>query len=276
MTTADRLQLLLPFPHAPGYDARDFLPAASNQEALAWLDTDWPDRRLALWGPAGCGKSHLLHIWAEQTGGRMLTGQMLSDQTLQDLDGMPENRSLVLDDADTVGSEPLLLHLLNTARDQGLHVLLSGRTPPSRWPIRLPDLSSRLRAITAVEIRPPSDDLLAALLMHLLSDRQLTVAQPVQDWLLTRLPRSPAALRQAVARLDRTSLAVGKPITRAFAASVLTDNEFAVANSDEGFAVAGDHGFAVADSEDRFAVADIDEVSMSGVDSSSSQPPGFL
>jgi chromosomal replication initiation ATPase DnaA len=100
-----------------------------------------------------------------------------------------------------------------------------------------------------VEIRPPSDDLLAALLVHLLSDRQLAVAQPVQDWLLTHLPRSPATLRQAVIRLDRISLAVGKPITRSFAASVLM--------------------------EDGLAVADRDEVSMSGVDDSS-QPPGLL
>jgi DnaA regulatory inactivator Hda len=249
MITSDRLQLQLPFPHAPGYDSRNFLPAASNQEALVWLDTGWPDRRLALWSPAGCGKSHLLHIWAERTGACMLTGQTLSEQIVRDLAGMPENGALALDDADTIAAEPLLLHLLNTARDRGLRVLLAGRTPPSRWPVRLPDLSSRLRAITAVEIRPPSDDLLAALLVHLLSDRQLTVAQPVQEWLLTHLPRSPAALRQAVIRLDRISLAAGKPITRAFAANVLA--------------------------EDGLAVADRDEVSMSGVDATS-EPPGFL
>jgi chromosomal replication initiation ATPase DnaA len=249
MTNADRLQLLLPFPHAPGYDLRDFLPATSNQGALAWLDTGWPDRRLALWGPPGCGKSHLLHIWAGRTGAHLLAGQTLSDQALRNLNSVAENGSLALDDADIIVSEPLMLHLLNIARDRGLQILLAGRTPPSRWPIRLPDLSSRLRALTAVEIQPPSDDLLAALLMHLLADRQLTVAQPVQDWLLTHLPRSPAVLRQAVARLDRTSLAVGKPITRSFAASVLTD--------------------------DGFVVADDDEVSMSGI-GSATQPPGFL
>jgi chromosomal replication initiation ATPase DnaA len=233
----DRMQLLLPFPYTPGYDPRDFLPAASNREALAWLDTDWPERRLALWGPAGCGKSHLLHIWAERVGAPVLAGQMLAD-----LDGVPDSGALALDDADTVGSEPLLLHLLNTARDRGLLVLLAGRTPPSRWPIRLPDLSSRLRAVTSVEIRQPDDELLAALLVHLLADRQLTVTQPVQTWLLTRLPRSPAALRQAVERLDRASLAVGKAITRSLAVEVL----------------AGD-----------------DEVSMSGVDPCS-HSPGFL
>jgi chromosomal replication initiation ATPase DnaA len=247
MMSAERQQLLLQFPHAPGYDSRDFLPAASNQEALAWLNIDWPDRRLALWGPPGCGKSHLLHIWAERTGARILTGQTLTDQIVRDVDEMPRDGALALDEADTVAAEPLLLHLLNTARDRGLHILLSSRTAPSRWPVRLADLSSRLRAITAAEIRPPSDDLLAALLMHLLSDRQLTVAQSVQDWLLVRLPRSPEALRQAVAMLDHASLASGKAITRAFAAKLL----------------------------DCDAVADTDEVSMSGGDPSS-HPTDFL
>jgi chromosomal replication initiation ATPase DnaA len=243
----ERLQLLLPFPHAPSYDSRDFVPAASNQEALAWLDAGWPDRRLALWGSAGCGKSHLLHIWAERTDARILTGPTLTDQSLRDLDDMAQNGAVALDDADIAGSEPLLLHLLNTARDRALHVLLAARTPPSRWLARLPDLASRLRAIATVEIRPPSDDLLAALLVLLLSNRQLNVAQPVQDWLLIRLPRSPAALQRAVAMLDQASLASGKPITRSFAAEVLGGN----------------------------AVADLDEVSMSGVDPSS-HPPCIL
>ncbi|HEX3574065.1 MAG TPA: chromosomal replication initiator DnaA [Rhodopila sp.] len=233
----ERLQLPLPFVHQPRFDARDFMPARSNQETLAWLrERDWPDRRLALFGPEGCGKSHLLHIWTERTGGTLLAGQ-----TLVDLEGIPPSGTLALDDADTVRDEPLLLHLLNTARDRGLRLLLSGRAAPSRWPVGLPDLSSRLRAITPVEIGPPGDDLLAALLMRLIADRQLAVSQAVQDWLLLRLPRSPAALREAVARLDRESLVSRHAITRALAARVLKD----------------------------FAPADADEVSMSGVDPSS-------
>ena len=221
-------QMLLPFPQVATFDARDFLPAASNREALAWLDTEWPDRRLALWGPEGCGKSHLLHIWARRADATILSGR-----TLRDLDKVPQSGGLALDDADTVTAELLLLHLLNTARDRGLFVLISGHRPPSRWPIALPDLSSRLRAITVTEVRPPSGDLLAMLLKRLLSDRQLTVAQPVQDWLLTRLPRSPAALRHAVARLDQVSLTSGKPVTRLLAAGVLRSDGFAVADVDE-------------------------------------------
>ena len=109
------LQLPLPFQHEPSYDVRDFVPAHSNKNALAWLDTDWPEQRLALFGPPGCGKSHLLHIWAERLGAVLLAGQ-----TLADLDGLPMRGSLALDDADTIADETLLFHLLNTARDRDL------------------------------------------------------------------------------------------------------------------------------------------------------------
>jgi DnaA regulatory inactivator Hda len=228
----ERLQLPLPFPHQPGYAALDFLPDDSNQDALAWLSRSagWPDRRLALWGQGGCGKSHLLNIWAEQSRGVLLTGQ-----ALRNLEDVPETGALALDDTDTVADERILLHLLNTARDRGLCVLLSGRTPPARWPVRLPDLSSRLKAITAVEIQPPSDALLRALLTRMAADRQLRLGEAVQEWLLLRLPRSPAALREAVARLDRESMARQQPITRALAARVLDMAEIAVTDADEIF-----------------------------------------
>lgn len=215
-----RRQLVLPFAHQAAYDGRDFLPAASNRDAVAWLQraTEWPERRLALAGPAGCGKSHLLHAWAERAGAVRLPGPLIHD-----LGEVPEAGALALDDADMVTSDVLLLHLLNTARDRGLFVLMSARAPPARWPVCLADLASRLRAITLVEIQPPDDDLLRALLVRLLADRQLAVPQAVQDWMLLRLPRSPNALREAVARLDRASLARGRAITRSLAAELLAD-----------------------------------------------------
>jgi chromosomal replication initiation ATPase DnaA len=211
-------QLPLPFQHRPRFDARDFVPASSNQEALAWLDTDWPDHRLALFGPAGCGKSHLLHVWAERRNALLLPAPALVD-----LDDLPPGGAVALDDADTVGNETLLFHFLNQARERRLHLLLASRVAPSHWSVNLPDLSSRLRALSAVEIRPPSDDLLATLLVRLIADRQLAVPPPLQKWMLLRLPRSPAALREAIARLDRESLISGMAITRTLAVRALSD-----------------------------------------------------
>jgi chromosomal replication initiation ATPase DnaA len=217
-----RRQLPLPFPHEPGYDPRDFLTAPSNQDAVLWLDRvrDWPDRRLAIWGDEGCGKTHLLRIWAARTGAARLDGRLLVSP-----DMLPPSGMAAIDDADLVAPETTLLHTLNTARDRGIVLLLTARRPPAHWLARLPDLSSRLRAITAVEIRPPDDELLNALFVSLASDRQLVIPQSVQAWLLRRLPRSAHALRSAMAKLDRMSLADGKPISRGLAARLLPEAE---------------------------------------------------
>ncbi|MBN8873293.1 MAG: chromosomal replication initiator DnaA [Rhodospirillales bacterium] len=207
-------QLMLPFPHAPGFAAADFLVAPSNEAAMAWIarPREWPEHRLLLWGQAGCGKTHLLHLWADRVAGTLLTGP-----TLRGLPMLPEAGDIAVDDADLVAEEAALFHLLNAAREAGRSVLLSARTPPARWAIGLPDLASRLRAVTAIEIMPPEESLLRALLARLLADRQLAVPAALQDWLLLRLPRTPAALREAVARLD----AAGSRIDRALAADVV-------------------------------------------------------
>ena len=125
-------QLPLPFQHQPRYYARDFIPACSNREALAWLDADWPEQRLVLFGPEGCGKSHLLHIWAERANAVLLSGA-----TLTDLDSLPQHGALALDDADSVADETLLFHLLNIARDCGLRLLLAARSAPATMLARL-------------------------------------------------------------------------------------------------------------------------------------------
>jgi chromosomal replication initiation ATPase DnaA len=206
-------QLALPFPYQPGFAAADFLAAPSNEAALAWLDrtADWPEHRLLLWGEAGCGKTHLLHLWVARSGATMLTGP-----TLRGLPALPD-RGVAVDDADLMADETALFHLLNASREAALPVLLAARAPPARWEIHLPDLASRLRSVTAVEIEPPEESLLQALLVRLLADRQLIVPEALQEWLLLRLPRTPAALREAVTRLDNA----GGRIDRSLAADVL-------------------------------------------------------
>jgi hypothetical protein len=77
--------------------------------------------------------------------------------------------------------------------------------------------------MTAVELLPPDDDLLRILLARLFDDRQHHVSEETQDWLLTRLPRTPAALREAVARLNRAALGSSRGITRLLARDELAD-----------------------------------------------------
>jgi chromosomal replication initiation ATPase DnaA len=210
----------LPLFRGPRFAAEDFREAPSNAEALAWLSraADWPVGRLALWGEAGCGKTHLLHIWATRLGATFWRGP-----DVRALPELPEH-GLALDDADAATKdETALLHLLNATAEAGLPVLLASRTPPARWPVRLPDLSSRLRAITAVQIGPAEDSLLRDLLPLLLADRLIVLPDPVLRWLLEHLPRTTAKLGEAVARLDAISMEHHREITVPMAREVLAD-----------------------------------------------------
>jgi chromosomal replication initiation ATPase DnaA len=220
-------QLALPFAHRPRFARADFIAAPSNAAALAWLDRDggaqWPDHRLALWGEAGCGKTHLLQVWARDHDGLLLPGTALRGLMALPGHGREMAGGIAVDDADTATDEHALLHLLNAAREQGLPILLAGRAPPSRWPVALPDLASRLRATVAVPLHRPEEALLRILLLRLLAERQLTVAQPVVEWLLLRLPRRADAMREAARLLDHAALASGTAVTRALAASVLEE-----------------------------------------------------
>ena len=177
---------------------------------------EWPGGRLAIFGGPGSGKTHLLHRFAARRGARLLAGATIH----QTLDAPPQ-QPLAIDDADTAPDEAALLHLLNTAAEAGQPVLLAARTPPSRWPFTLPDLVSRLRAITITGLNDPDDSLLRALLARLLADQQLVVPEPIQEYLLTHLPRTGSAMREVTRRLDEASLAAGGKITRPIVATIL-------------------------------------------------------
>ena len=210
-------QLPLPFVHRPDYEPAEFLHGPGSVAASTWLAAPetWPEARLALWGTAGSGKTHLLHVWAKATSATLLHGLSL-DWPMR----LPGEGALGVDDAHEA-DETALLHVLNAAQEARRAVVLAARLPPTRWLINLPDLGSRLRATTAVEVHGAEDELLGALFARLLAERQLVVPASVQAWLLLRLPRTPSALSEAASHLDAALLACGGRINRALAERVV-------------------------------------------------------
>ena len=91
------------------------------------------------------------------------------------------------------------------------------------WPVALPDLRSRLKAATVVEIGEPDDELLAQVLVKLFADRQLAVDESLVSFLTTRTERSFAAARATVEKLDREALRLKRPVTRALAGELFRE-----------------------------------------------------
>lgn len=216
-------QLALALPHAESLTRDNFMEGSANAQALALIDAwpDWPNRVMMLVGPEGSGKSHLASIWATEAGARSVAAHTLTPATVP---GELVTGALVVDDLNQ-GSfdERALFHLLNLAREDEAYVLMTGRTLPSAFPVELRDLRSRLRAVSAVTLMPPDDQLFRALIVKFCADRQMVVDESIVSYLATRIERSYAAARQAVELLDGEALRQRRPVTRALAAEVLKD-----------------------------------------------------
>jgi chromosomal replication initiation ATPase DnaA len=212
-------QLALALDHAESYARDDFLPGSSNADALGLIDSwpDWPANAVALVGPEGSGKTHLATIWAATAGARVISAHALSETSLQ---SSLATGALVIEDAAVTSDERALFHLINLAREEGAYLLFTARLVPSAWPVTIPDVNSRLRAMPVVTLQAPDDAMLSAVIVKLAADRQLGIDESVVRYLSTRIERSFAAARAAVIALDNEALRQGRPLTRALAAEM--------------------------------------------------------
>lgn len=215
MRTAEQIPLDLS--HRPARGRADFLVAPSNRDAVAWIDRwpDWPAPALVIYGPASCGKTHLAAVWKEQTGGAFADTGELSAQSADKIAAQAQH--LALDPIDPWlgdrAAETVLFHLYNLMREEKRTLLLTMRVAPQHIGFALPDLASRLRAAPAAAIEPPDDELLAAILVKLFSDRQLQIGHDVLTYILPRMERSFAAAHDLVAAADRLAMAEKRGIS---------------------------------------------------------------
>lgn len=197
----------------------DFFVSDANVLAYALIQDpqSWPEKKLALIGPAGSGKTHLARVFAAQTAATIMNAKDVRADT-----GLPDG-NVILEDGDALREEgeEWLFHVYNAFSRDGFTLLLTSRLPPARWDITLPDLASRLSTITSATIKNPDDPLLTAVLLKHFADRQLTPTPNAMAFLIKHLPRSFDAVRNIVETLDHQALAKSKPLTRSFVCTVL-------------------------------------------------------
>ncbi len=214
MSVAEQLVLDLPIRQALGRD--DFFVAPCNELAVAQLENwaRWPEGRLALVGPSGSGKTHLAHVWAAMSSARIVEAAALVPK-----DAAP---ALVVENVDQIGeNEAALFHVYNQMNADGGALLITGQSAPSRWPLGLPDLRSRLESVPVVAVETPDDTLLSMIMAKLFDDRQVATSPKLIAYLLKRVRRSYGEVNALVKTLDNAALAAGKPLTVRFASTHL-------------------------------------------------------
>ena len=198
-----------------------FVEGPSNAVARAALDAwpRWPGGCLALFGPEGVGKTHRAQAWAD------VAGAVTLERARPDV-AAAAGRPALLEDVDQGCDDEALFHLINQAALAGASLLLTARTAPVAWPCALPDLRSRLNAMTVAEIAAPDDDVLRGVLSNFFRERNIKPHDDVYPYLLRRMERSISGAREIVRRLDETEDAEIKPVSRVLARQILeTDIE---------------------------------------------------
>ncbi|WP_430474894.1 HdaA/DnaA family protein [Thalassospira lucentensis] len=213
MAEAAPQQLPLALEMRPALGRDDFMVAQCNREAVAWIDQwpKWPVPALCLYGPKGCGKSHLAEVWRARSAALSVAASDLRDANPDTLLG--DAQGLVIEDADSGIDEKVCFHLYNMLKERRGHLLLTATQPPARWKVDLPDLKSRLGAALVCEISPPDDDLIVGLLLKLFADRQIQAGPQTISYILPRIERSFASLSELVAAIDRRALAEKRAVT---------------------------------------------------------------
>ena len=218
-------QLSFDLPVKPVLGRDDFFVSPTNALAVAMIDhpETWSGGKLALTGPAGSGKTHLAHVWASQTGARIISAADLATPEIPDLASGP----VVIEDvpriANDIPVQESLFHLHNLLLSENRLLLMTGQPSPNHWAMTLPDLQSRVQGAANAVLSSPDDALLSAVLAKLFADRQIAPKPDVIPYLVTRIDRSFDAAAKVVDLLDRASMDQARSLSRNLAAETLAN-----------------------------------------------------
>lgn len=216
-------QLLLDLPVRTALGRENFFVSAANAVAVAGIEgwQHWPHGKMVLVGPEASGKTHLAHVWAAMTGADVVA--------VADLADMPPDAvgaALVVEDADRItgdAAQTALFHLHNAILGQGGRLLLTARSDPSRWPVTLLDLKSRMQQAGVLKLQGPDDALLSAVMVKLAADRQLALGPDLISYAVLRMERSFVAARHLVGAIDARALRDKTRPTKPMIAALLAE-----------------------------------------------------
>jgi chromosomal replication initiation ATPase DnaA len=204
-------QLIFNFPFTTNYFEEDFFVSSSNFEAYKLIETwpKWPSRNINIYGPTGCGKSHLANILKKKINSFFINASDVSNNSLA-LIKLKE--CLIIDNYENNIEENLLYTIINQTHQSNQYVIINSDQPISSLEIKLEDLKSRLNSFSKITIDLPTDDLIKVVLTKNFSDKQIQIDNKLIDFILKHINRSYEDIFNFIKKIDELSLSTGKSI----------------------------------------------------------------
>ncbi len=207
----DLNQLILKFDYEKNFKDQDFYLSKSNEYSFKLLNSwpKWQKNFINLIGEKFSGKTHLANIFIEKFKGIKINASEISNQSLKEIK-FYEN--IVVEDLDRQVDENLFFTLLNIIDQDNKYLIVTTKIPIVNISFKLDDLNSRSKNFILSNIKKPEDDLMFALILKNLSDRQISISKKLIDFITKRIDRSYGKIFDFIYKIDEISLKRKKPI----------------------------------------------------------------
>ena len=215
-------QLILNFNYEQNFKDQDFYVAKSNEFSFKLLNSwpKWEKNFVNLIGQKFSGKSHLVNIFLEKFKGIKIEANELTNDTLKQIK-IFEN--IIIENFNDQIDENIFFTLLNIIDQDNKYLILTSKKPIVEHLFKLDDLNSKSKNFLLSYIEKPSDDLMFALILKNLSDRQISIDKKLIDFIIKRIDRSYGKIFDFIYKIDEVSLKRKKPIDFRIIKEVLGD-----------------------------------------------------
>ena len=204
-------QLILNFDLEQNFKDQDFYVSKSNEYSFKLLNSwpNWEKNFVNLIGDKFSGKTHLINIFLEKFKGIKIESDELNNKTLNDIK-IFEN--IIIENLNEKIDENLFFTLLNIIDQDNKYLIITSEKPIVDILFKLDDLNSRSKNFLLSDLKKPDDDLMFALILKNLSDRQISIDKKLVDFIIKRIDRSYGKIFDFIYKIDEISLKRKKPI----------------------------------------------------------------
>ena len=207
----DLNQLLLNFNYKQNFNYDDFYVSKSNFYAFEILEKwpKWEKNILNIYGEKFSGKTHLANIFIHKNKGIKINENEINNNIFKKLK-LYEN--IIIDDFNFKCEEKLMYSIFNMVDQDNKYLIINSLIPINQISFSLDDLKSRANNCLFAKIEKPDDELMFALILKNLSDRQISIDKKLIDFIIKRIDRSYGKIFDFIYKVDELSLKKKKPI----------------------------------------------------------------
>ena len=204
-------QLLLDFDYEQNFNNDDFYVGKSNFYPFELINKwpNWEKNFLNICGDRFSGKTHLSNIFLKKFNGIKIESNFLNDENLKSI---KPHQNIILEDLNLGINEKLIYTLFNIIDQDNKFLIITSLEPISQLKFKLDDLKSRTKNCLLAKIENPDDELMFALILKNLSDRQITLDKKLINFIIKRVERSYGKIFEFIYKIDKISLKNKKPI----------------------------------------------------------------